>query len=161
MAVVMLVVISFLDRDKIKIFSLLGLVGVIGLLVLVLIFGSEAKGAKRWISLAGFTLQPSEFAKAFFIISNAYILQKYQARQWYVKYGSSFVLFFIIASLLLLQPDFGMTLTFAALWLVQIFLYGLPLPLIGALGFMGVVFGIGAYIVFPHVENRINRFFRC
>jgi len=157
-AVFLLIAISFLNKERIKIFSLLGLASVIGFLVLVLIFGAEAKGAKRWISLGGFTLQPSEFAKAFFIISNAYILQRYNAKQWYIKYGNSFALFFIIAVLLLLQPDFGMTLTFAALWLVQIFLYGLPIPLITALGFMGVIFGIGAYIVFPHVENRINRF---
>lgn len=157
-AVFLLIAISFLNKERIKIFSLLGLASVIGLLVLVLIFGAEAKGAKRWISLGGFTLQPSEFAKAFFVISNAYILQRYNAKQWYIKYGNSFALFFIIAVLLLLQPDFGMTLTFAALWLVQIFLYGLPIPLIAALGFVGIVFGIGAYIVFPHVENRINRF---
>lgn len=157
-AVFLLIAISFLNKERIKIFSILGLVSVIGLLVLVLIFGAEAKGAKRWISFGGFTLQPSEFAKAFFVISNAYILQRYNAKQWYIKYGNSFALFFIIAVLLLLQPDFGMTLTFVALWLVQIFLYGLPIPLITALGFMGIVFGIGAYIVFPHVENRINRF---
>ncbi len=157
-AVFLLIAISFLNKERIKIFSLLGLACVIGLLVLVLIFGAEAKGAKRWISLGGFTLQPSEFAKAFFVISNAYILQRYNAKKWYIKYGNSFVLFFIIAVLLLLQPDFGMTLTFAALWLVQIFLYGLPIPLITALGVMGVIFGIGAYIVFPHVESRINRF---
>jgi cell division protein FtsW len=157
-SVFLLIAISFLDKEKIKLASFFGLLCVIALLVLVLIFGSEAKGAKRWISLAGFTLQPSEFAKAFFIISNAYILQKYSAKQWYVKYGSSFALFFLIASLLLLQPDFGMTITFAALWAVQIFLYGLPIPLICALGFMGIVFAIGAYIVFPHVENRINHF---
>ena len=76
-SLVLLVAISFLDQDRIKIFSLLGLLMVIVLLVLVLFFGSEAKGAKRWISLGGFTLQPSEFAKAFFVIANAYIFQKF------------------------------------------------------------------------------------
>lgn len=158
MAIFILITISFLNHDQIKLISLLGLVGAIGLLVLVLIFGSEAKGAKRWISLAGFTLQPSEFAKAFFVICNAFLLQKFHLRQWYIKYGNSFALFCIIAVLLLLQPDFGMTLTFAVLWSVQIFLYGLPLPLIAALGVMVITLGIGAYINFPHVQNRITRF---
>lgn len=158
MAIVILISISFLDQEKIKLFSFIGLVFTILMMVLVLFFGAEAKGAKRWISLAGFTLQPSEFAKAFFVIFNAYILQKYSLEKWHIRYGSSFALLSIVVVLLILQPDIGMTITFLALWAVQIFLYGLPLLLIVALGVMAVIGGIGAYVVFPHVENRINRF---
>ncbi|MBM5782422.1 MAG: cell division protein FtsW [Pelagibacterales bacterium] len=154
----LLIAISFLSKEKIQLFCLFGILAAIGLLILVLIFGSEAKGAKRWISLAGFTLQPSEFAKAFFVVSNAYILQKLNKEKWYIKYSSSACLLFAISVLLLLQPDFGMTLTFVILWLAQIFLYGLPIILIAGLAFLGIVGGIGAYLVFPHVENRINRF---
>lgn len=157
-SIALMIAISFLDSDKIKLFCLSGIIMAIILLVLVLIFGSEAKGAKRWISLAGFTLQPSEFAKAFFVVSNAYILQKLSKEKWFIKYGSSALLLIIISALLLLQPDFGMTLTFVVLWLAQIFLYGLPIILIMVLAFLGVVGGVGAYLVFPHVQNRISRF---
>ncbi len=154
----LLVSISFLDQQKIKVMSVVGLVSVIFLLVLVLFFGSEAKGAKRWIAIAGFTLQPSEFAKAFFVIANAYIFQRFNHDEWWRKYGISFSLYLIIISLLLLQPDFGMTLTFTALWLVQIFAYGLPLFIIVGIGVAIVIGGVGAYLVFPHVEDRINKF---
>lgn len=154
----LLISISFLDQQRIKIFSILGLAAVIGLLVLVLFFGSEAKGAKRWISLGGFTLQPSEFAKAFFVIANAYIFQRFDNEEWVVKYGISFGLFAVIAALLLLQPDFGMTLTFTALWLAQIFAYGLPIGIIVGIAVFIAIGGVGAYIVFPHVEDRINKF---
>ena len=154
----LLVSISFLDQQKIKIFSILGLIGVIGLLVLVLLFGAEAKGAKRWISLGGFTLQPSEFAKAFFVIANAYIFQRFNNDEWWRKYGISFALYLVIISLLLLQPDFGMTITFTALWLVQIFAYGLPLFIIVGIAVALLIGSVGAYLVFPHVEDRINRF---
>ncbi len=154
----LLVSISFLDQQRIKLLSIVGLLAVIILLVFVLFFGSEAKGAKRWISLAGFTLQPSEFAKAFFVIANSYIFQRFDNEEWLVKYGISFGLFSVIAALLLLQPDFGMTLTFTALWLAQIFAYGLPLGLIVGIAVFIVIGGVGAYIVFPHVEDRINRF---
>ena len=92
----LLISISFLNQERIKIVSIVGLFVVIGLLVLVLLFGSEAKGAKRWISLGGFTLQPSEFAKAFFVIFNAYILQKFHFEKWQIKYGISTALYFII-----------------------------------------------------------------
>ena len=157
-AVILLIVISFLDQEKIKIFSLLGLFTAIILLVMVLLFGAEAKGAKRWISIFGFTLQPSEFAKTFFIIFNAYILQKFHFQKWTVKYGISFALYFIIVCLLLLQPDFGMTLTFSVLWIAQLFIYGLPITLISAIIFISLIGGVGAYVAFPHVEDRINRF---
>jgi cell division protein FtsW len=154
----LLIAISFLDQQKIKIFSIIGLAIVILLLVAVLLFGAEAKGAKRWISLAGFTLQPSEFAKAFFVIANAYIFQKLNYEEWWKKYGISFGLFSIIALLLLLQPDFGMTITFTALWLVQVFAYGLPIFIIVGIGVFIAIGAVGAYLVFPHVEDRINKF---
>jgi len=79
--------ISFLNSEKIKIISIFAMALTIVLLVAVLIFGSHTKGATRWISLAGFTLQPSEFAKTFFIISNAYVLHKFYDQKFLLKYG--------------------------------------------------------------------------
>ena len=157
-ALVLLVGISFLDQQKIKVFASIALFATIMLLIMVLLFGSEAKGAKRWISILGFTLQPSEFAKTFFIICNAFILQRLHFADWKQKYGISITLYFIILCLLLLQPDFGMTLTLTVLWVAQLFAYGLPLQFICGIAVLGVFGGIGAYLVFPHVEDRINKF---
>lgn len=157
-ALVMLVTISFLDQEKIKLLALAGLAGSILLLLLVLVHGVEIKGAKRWVSVLGFTLQPSEFAKTFFVVVNAFLLQRFTAESWKIKYGSSAGLFLVIVCFLLLQPDLGMTLTFAVLWVVQLFVYGLPWALIIALGILAAVGGFGAYLVFPHVEDRINKF---
>ncbi len=120
--------------------------------------GSETKGARRWVSLFGFTLQPSEFAKTFFIVFNAFILHKFHGSKIHLKYGISAALYLLLVVLLVQQPDFGMTLTFTVLWGAQLFIYGLPLPLIYIMGIVGVIGGIAAYIKFPHVEDRINRF---
>lgn len=158
LAIFLLIGISFLDRQKIKVFSLFGMFVTLLLMISVLVFGAEAKGAKRWISLFGFSLQPSEFAKNFFVIFNAFIFQHFHKEKWFVKYGASFALYLLIIALLLLQPDFGMTLVFSALWAAQLFIYGLPAPLISAFVICGLAGGIGAYIKFPHVEDRINRF---
>ncbi len=125
---------------------------------MVLFFGSETKGAKRWISIVGFTLQPSEFAKTFFVIFNAFLLQKLYYERTLVKYGISAALYFFIVCLLLMQPDLGMTITFTLLWAAQLFTYGLPLVFIYILGFAAVIGAVFAYIAFPHVEDRINRF---
>ena len=157
-AVFLISIISFFDQDKIKIFALFGLGVSILMLVAVLIFGQEVKGAKRWISIAGFTLQPSEFAKTFFVILNAFLLHRFHKAKWFIKYGASAFLFFLLAGLLILQPDFGMTIIFAALWAIQIFLSGVPLIFIIILGVMAIFGGFGAYFMLPHVQDRINRF---
>ena len=157
-ALILLVAISFLDQEFIKFFAIIGLGATILLLIAVLFFGLEAKGAKRWIYLAGFTLQPSEFAKTFFIIVNAYILQKYHDAKWTLKYGISFGLYLTIVVLLVLQPDIGMTITLTAMWVAQLFIYGIPLAIIFIVAFFGVLGAITAYIALPHVEDRINKF---
>lgn len=58
-------------------------VAIAGILLLAvnLIFGSEKYGARNWISIGSFTLQPSEFVKVAFIFVGAATLEKYkQAR---------------------------------------------------------------------------------
>lgn len=158
LAIFLLIVISFLDRQKIKLLSIAGIFGALIFLILVLTFGSEAKGAKRWISILGFTLQPSEFAKTFFVVFNALILQRFANKGFLLKYGISSAIFLAIVFLLIMQPDFGMTITFTVLWSVQLFLNGIPLFVVYTLSILGIFVVIGAYLYLPHVEDRINRF---
>jgi cell division protein FtsW len=157
-ALILLVSISFLDQDKIKIFAILGMAIAFILLVLVLFFGAKTKGATRWISFGGLAIQPSEFAKTFFIVFNAYCLQKFYFAKAQFKYGISFLSLLILLTLLVLQPDFGMTISYSAIWMTQLFLFGLPWGLIATLIFFVIVGGVGAYLGLPHVEDRINRF---
>ncbi len=157
-AIFMMVAISFLNQEQIQKFSLIGFAVSFLFLILVLMFGSEAKGAKRWFSVAGITLQPSEFAKTFFVICNAYILQKFYFEDWVKKYLISAALLVVTVCLLIAQPDFGMTLTFSVLWAAQLFIYGIPLFFISCLLLFALVGGVGAYFAFPHVEDRINKF---
>jgi len=157
-AVFLMIAISFLSLENAKVIGIFGLGLTIILLIAVLFFGSHTKGATRWLSIGGFTLQPSEFAKTFFIILNAFVLQKYYFHKWHVRYGISMGLFLVIVSLLILQPDFGMTITFSILWASQLFLYGLPFPFIAILAMVACAGGLGAYVFLPHVEDRINRF---
>ena len=49
------------------------------LLILVLMFGTEIFGAKRWLSIGGFSYQPSEMAKLGVILSISFLLSRKKA----------------------------------------------------------------------------------
>jgi cell division protein FtsW len=59
---------------------------------------------------------------------------------------------------LMLQPDFGMSFVMSSIWGAQIFLSGLPILWVVVLGGLGVMGVVGAYVFFPHVASRVDRF---
>jgi cell division protein FtsW len=158
LAFFILIFISFFQHEYIKILALFGIFSAILMLIAVLFVGFEIKGARRWLSFSGFVVQPSEFAKTFFVIANAYVLQKFHENNFALRYGISAALFFVVAGLLILQPDFGMTMTLAILWASQLFIYGLPMILVVICAVFAIIGAIAAYLFLPHVEDRINRF---
>ena len=143
--------------------SMLGLAGLLFvgafiLLVLTPFFGASAKGARRWIELGGFSLQPSEFIKPAFVLVTAYLFtmaQQSADKRWLL---ASLVLFVLVLGTLVAQPDYGQSILLALIWGGLFFLAGMPiLWLVGlaALGFGGLG---AAYFLVPHVGKRIDRF---
>ena len=154
----LVIVISFLQKEQIRFLAILGIGCSIFLLLLVLLVGSKIKGATRWLNFAGFNLQPSEFAKTFFIIFHSYCFAKLSVYSAKTQYFCSFFLLAIFVSLLYLQPDFGMIISFVAIWATQLFLYGIPLFVVFSLFILFVLGSVITYLTLPHVEDRINRF---
>lgn len=127
-------------------------------MILVLIFGMEVKGAQRWLSLPGFSLQPSEFVKPAFAVCAAWMIARERENPGFPGNRIAVGMFAIMAVLLLLQPDFGMTAVVTCIFGAQILLAGFPLWLIGVLGAGAVLGAVGSYFVFDHVQSRIDRF---
>lgn len=128
------------------------------LLLATLFIGAEVKGSRRWISLAGFTLQPSEFVKPAFVVITAWLFAENARRPEIPGNLFAIILFGIVASLLIAQPDFGQTMLVAAVWGVLFFMAGMPWIWITALLVMGLGAITSAYFFFPHVAGRIDRF---
>ncbi|MEO9529747.1 putative lipid II flippase FtsW [Roseibium sp.] len=128
------------------------------LLIATLFVGFEAKGARRWIYLAGFSLQPSEFLKPAFVILIAFLLSESGRRREVPGVLFAFVLFAICAALLIAQPDFGQTMLLGMVWAGLFFLNGISWMIIMALGAIGVAGLFAAYAFLPHVTNRVDRF---
>lgn len=85
-------------------------------LLLVLAFGKVSGGAQRWFAFSGFTLQPSEFAKLFFLIllSALFARSEGQGKVFLLKSTPPLLMYM---GAVLLQPDLGTSLVFLAMWL--------------------------------------------
>ncbi len=158
LAFIVMIGLSLVSLKTIRRISMIGLVGSLFLLILLPFVGTEIKGAVRWITLFGVSLQPSEFVKPFFAVVTAWIFSMQNKQQNFPAFRFSLMLYLLFAALLITQPDFGMTVTLSAIWGVQVFLAGLPLMwVVGLLG-LGILGGVGAYQFLPHVTARIDRF---
>ena len=156
--VVVLLTLSFLSPRQIR--RVAFILFVLGLLMMVatLFLGVEVKGSRRWLSIAGISLQPSEFVKPAFVIVCAWLFSE-RVRQPDIP-GNLFaiILFMVVAALLIAQPDLGQTMLVAAVWAGMFFLAGMPWFWIALLGFTAIGGLFLAYVAFPHVAGRINRF---
>lgn len=124
-------------------------------LVAVLAVGHTVNGAKRWISLAGFTAQPAEIAKLFFFAYLAgYLVRRYEEVKENLKgFIKPLVVFFLLALLLLSQPDFGTVVVMFATTIGLLFLAGARLWQFFALVFVGLL-AVVALIVFEEYRMR-------
>jgi len=128
------------------------------LMFLVLISGVDINGARRWITFANFSLQPSELVKPSFAIVTGWLLARPKTNGQLHGYIWSVGLLLLVLLVLVAQPDFGMAVVVAAVWVSQHFIAGMPvfaLVVAAALGFIGLVVG---YFSLPHVQSRIDRF---
>jgi cell division protein FtsW len=156
--IVIMLAVSMLDPVGVRRVALLGFVGTIGLLLLVPVMGAEIKGARRWINIAGFSLQPSEFLKPTFAVVAAWLFARARNQGTILAFLPPIGLWAACAALLLAQPDLGQTVVLSAIWFTQFFLAGLPVILMGIGAVLGAVGLVVAYHTFPHVTSRIDRF---
>ena len=93
-------------------------------LALVPIVGVEVKGAKRWLDLYFFRLQPIELLKPFFILMTVKILTLEKLKNSQVKYFFSFLLLCSVIILLIDQPDLGQSILLTGSWVFTVFISG-------------------------------------
>jgi len=134
------------------------LLGGAAAMVAVLFIGTEIKGAQRWLSLFGLTVQPSEFVKPAFAIVAAWFIARSKDKPGFPGQKIALGLYLGVVTLLLLQPDFGMTIIVTAIYGALLFLSGISYRLMGILGGVALVGGTAAYFGFDHVHRRVNSF---
>jgi cell division protein FtsW len=157
-ALVLMVATSFLTPRYVRRAALLVFVMALALVIATLYVGPEIKGARRWLSIGGLALQPSEFLKPAFVVLAAWCFSEGSRQSEMPGTVLGFLLLPLTIVPLVLQPDFGQTMLVTVVWCGIFFVAGLHifwvLGLFGAAGAGMVV----AYEFVPHVRARIERF---
>ena len=157
-AMALMIGVSLLSPRHIRRLATLGMFGSLISLLAVLFLGAEVKGATRWLSLGGLTIQPSEFVKPAFAVVAAWMFSSARLEPGFPGRAIASGLYALTALLLLAEPDVGQTLIVSAVWAVEFFLAGLPIVFVAGIMILGVLGGVGAYAIFPHVQARVARF---
>ena len=133
------------------------------LMILVPIIGVEVKGAKRWLNLYLFRLQPIELLKPFFILVTVKILTIKQFNSSQLKYLLSFFLLVSVVILLVDQPDLGQSILLIGSWIATVFVSGVNIFLIFSF-FVIFIISLSSLLIlmpdkFGYIINRLIAFF--
>jgi len=148
---------SLLKRIVIPLFIIFFL-----LLVLVPIVGVEVKGAKRWLNLYLFRLQPIELLKPFFILVTVKILTLNKLKNSQIKYLFSFLLLSSVIILLIDQPDLGQSILLIGSWIATVFVSGVSFIYIFSFFIIFILLISGLLFLMPekfgYIINRLITF---
>jgi cell division protein FtsW len=134
----------------------IAMLAVFGLmLVLTLFFSAEVKGARRWLSLAGVVVQPSEFVKPACAVVVAYLLTRKDGLR---ALPESTALVAFLLMILVQQPDIGMSAVIGFVFCVQLFVAGIGWIWVVAMLGIGAAGAWQAYLFWPHFRERVDDF---
>ena len=162
-ALTIMIIISVIKTDIfIKFIGLLFALSFI-FLALVPIIGVEVKGAKRWIDLYFFRIQPIEILKPLFILMTVRILTSKKFENSKIKYFLSFLLLSSVIILLIDQPDLGQSILLIISWIATVFISGISLIYI-FIFFSIFLISISSLLFFlpekfGYITNRLIAFF--
>jgi cell division protein FtsW len=130
------------------------------LAVLILVFipglGADYGKARNWINIFGFSLQPAEFVKLFFLFYLAawFDAKKDKLNDFYEGLGPLILVFGVIAGLMLMQPDLGTLSIIFAIMVICYFVAGLAKKYVITLV---VVALIGILLLVNVKDNKMER----
>ena len=122
-ALAVLIATSFLSPRLARRTALVVLVVAIVLMLATLFLGTEVKGARRWVTLLGMTLQPSEFMKPAFVVVVAWLFAENSRRPEIPGNVFALILLGIVVALLVAEPDFGQTMLISIAWGALFFMF--------------------------------------
>jgi rod shape determining protein RodA len=157
-----LIAATAVDYRVFRDFALFIYFGACGLLALVVSpFGSKSKGAQSWFQIAGFQLQPSEFAKIALILALAAVAAQFRGEIDVRRLCVLLALAGLPLALIMLQPDLGTALVMIAI-AAAIFLVagakGTHLAVLALLVVLGAGFALHSNVLKEYQTARLTSF---
>ena len=159
MGLATMIAVSMMSPETVRRLGTIGFLFAMILIVALPFVGEDhGKGAIRWLSIGGFSLQPSEFLKPAFVVVTAWLMAASQQVGGPPGKLLSFGILCTVVGFLAMQPDFGQSALILIAWGVIYFVAGAPMFLI--VGIAGLVAGGGviAYGASEHFARRIDGF---
>lgn len=157
LAMAVMLVVSALPLVSLRRIAIVGFAGTLAALLLLPFLGTDfGKGAMRWYSLGFASVQPSEFMKPCFVIVAAWLMAAGQEIEGPPGKALSFIVAVTLASILILQPDFGQAVLVLFSWGVMYFVAGAPVALLMIIMGASVLGGFVAYNSSEHFARRID-----
>jgi cell division protein FtsW len=157
-ALAVLLMTSFMTPRQVRRLALTVFVIGVVLSFATLFIGPEIKGARRWLSIFGVSVQPSEFMKPAFVVLAAWAFAESGKRP---EMPATFAAFGLLAAAtvpLVFQPDIGQTALLILVWGALFFLSGVRWTWLAGTASAAVFALFAAYQFVPHVTARFNRF---
>jgi cell division protein FtsW len=132
------------------------LLGIVGLMLVAVLFSRPINGTRRWFGVGGFGIQPSELAKLAAVMFTALILDRRQHRINDVHYSVLPVALIVggLVGLILLQPDFGTAVSLLAVVAMMIFAAGISYRYLLGAGLLALP---ALYVILMQAEYRRRR----
>jgi rod shape determining protein RodA len=137
-------------------------------MALIFLAGEVSHGSKRWIDLGFYRFQPSEFGKLVFVLFLAgFLADRGKAMAEWRTVVKATALSALPMALVLLQPDIGTTLVYAAAFAAALFLAGtrwLHLSIVALLAVLAVLLALwilpsgGIHVLKPYQQDRLLAF---
>ena len=125
--------------------------------VLIPALGQEKLGARRWLSIGGFTFQPTELAKLALILYGASFFSA-QEKEEKKKFWPFLLIVFFVAILTIAEPDLGTTIVLVATGLLVCFLAGISSFKIFFLLLLALLGGAAMIFISPYRRQRMLTF---
>jgi cell division protein FtsW len=137
-----------------------GLLGAIGLMLVVVLLGDAVNGARRWLSLGGLGIQPSEFAKFGCILFTAMMLERRMHRIDEPRYALLPIGLVVGALVLLIvkEPDLGTAVSLSLVVGVMVFAAGLHYRYVVALALAAIPAFYVLLLTAPYRMRRLMSF---
>ncbi len=138
----------------------IGIISVILLILVITPLGIKANGARRWLGVGAFTIQPAEIAKFATILITAKLIEAKYDKVKSIKHGVVPLLIvpIVFFSLIMLQPNMSTAGTIILVTFVMIFVAGLDMKIVGGLFISGVVAFLALALTSAYRLKRILSF---